>query len=83
MAHAVLNEDWSYYDDKKKKLGDSSDFACTERWEVDYLVDKLKKHFPKKEEAAIRSAIEACCKQVGAPHPREKFVDCVVKRLSN
>jgi len=48
MAHAVLNEDWSDYDDKKKKHEDAKYFSCEEPWEVDYLVRKLKKHYPAK-----------------------------------
>jgi len=83
MPHAVLNEDWSDYDNRKKLGEDRRYFACTESWEVDYLIRKLKRHYPGKSEQQIRAAIEACCSRVGAPHPREKFVDCVTARLGS
>lgn len=84
MPHAVLNEDWSDYDDRKIRDGrDRSKFACTEPWEVTYLVNKLKKHYPYKTESAINTAIESCCKSVGSPHPREKFVECVTTKLDS
>ena len=34
----ILNEDWSEYDDRKKKGQDSHFFSCEEDWEVEYLV---------------------------------------------
>ena len=84
MAHAVLNDDWSDYDDRKKRGNpDSSKFACTESWEVEYLVKKLKKHYPHKTETAIRQAIASCCELVKAPHPRAQFVACVTAKLDS
>lgn len=81
MTHRVLNEDWSDYDNKKKKKEDRSFFSCEESWEVNYLLNKLKKHYPDKTEAQIRSAITACCRTVPSPRPRTKFVTCVTGRL--
>ena len=81
MAHPVLNEDWSDYDDKKKKHDDAKYFSCEESWEVDYLVRKLKKHYPAKTEQQIKDAIASCCKTVHAPRPRHTFVDCVTSKL--
>lgn len=83
MAHPVLNEDWSDYDNKKKRREDRLFFACSERWEVEYLLEKLKKYYPSKTEATILKAIEACCETVAAPRPRETFVTCVTKRLDS
>jgi hypothetical protein len=43
MAHPILNEDWSDYDDRKiRDRRDGSKFSCEERWEVEYLADKVK-----------------------------------------
>jgi hypothetical protein len=83
MPHAILNESWSDYDIKKKKWEDRFFFSCEEIWEVNYLVEKLRKHFPFKTDTAIRTAITACCSEVSAPRPRDKFVECVTKRLSS
>jgi hypothetical protein len=81
MAHPVLNEDWSDYDNKKKKKEDRLYFSCEESWEVEYLVEKLQPHYPKKSETDIRNAIKSCCTTVSSPRPREKFVDCVTSKL--
>jgi hypothetical protein len=79
MPHPILLEDWSSYDKRKMKdEKDVSKFSCSERWEVEYLADKLKKHYPLKSPQIIMKAIQNCCSQVKGPHPREKFVECVV-----
>ena len=81
-AHHVLNEDWSEYDNRKIRDGrDSSKFACTETWEVNYLVGKIRKVHPEYSESKIREAVTSCCKEVGSPHPRKQFVECVFKKL--
>jgi hypothetical protein len=82
MPQKVLNEDWSDYDNRKiRDLRDAKDFACTESWEVDYLVSKIRKVYPTYNENTIRNAISSCCRTVGAPHPRKAFVECVMQRL--
>ncbi|ASZ11978.1 hypothetical protein CK934_13915 [Chitinophaga sp. MD30] len=83
MAHRVLNEDWSDYDNKKKKKEDRLFFSCEESWEVDYLVRKLRKYYPGKTEAQITSAIRSCCTVIRAPRPRAQFVACVIERLDS
>ena len=83
MSKAVLNEDWSDYDNRKKKGIDSLFFSCEEEWEVDYLVKKVMKHHSGYTEAKVRAAIRSCCATVRAPRPRKEFVECVILRLSN
>jgi hypothetical protein len=79
MPHPILLEDWNSYDNRKiKDEKDPSKFSCSERWETEYLAEKLKKHYPLKSPQVIMQAIQHCCSQVKAPHPREKFVECVV-----
>lgn len=79
---SILNDDWSEYDDRKKRGGsDKRDFACTESWEVEYLIRKIQRHHPNIATDQIRIAIKACCNQVGAPHPRPAFISCVMKKL--
>lgn len=83
MPARILSEDWSDYDDRKIRDGrDAKDFACTEEWEVNYLVKKISKVYPQFSESNIRSAIAACCRTIGSPHPRKAFVECVMKRLN-
>jgi hypothetical protein len=80
--HAILNEDWSEYDDRKKRGGsDYRNFACSESWEVDYLVRKIHKQHPEVSTERIRTAIKGCCETINTPRPRPRFVECVLKRL--
>lgn len=82
MPQRILREDWEDYDNRKIRDGrDRSKFSCDEPWEVDYLIKKIRKHFPYKTDDAIRAAITACC-QAGTSRIREDFVACVVRRLS-
>lgn len=80
-AKNLLEEDWSEYDNRKiRDNRDARFFACTEKWEVDYLKNKIKKKYPDLEDK-IMKAIELCCKDLRAPHPRKEFVECVSRRL--
>jgi hypothetical protein len=81
MANHPIFENWSDYDDKKKKHSDASFFACTESWERTYLIDKIKRLYPSLSDDSIKQAIETCCKTLNSPHPREPFVNCVLARL--
>ena len=74
-------ENWSDYDNRKKKYADARFFSCTETWEVDYLVKKIKEGFPLQAEGNVKKAIEECCRALRAPHPRDQFVTCVLQRL--
>jgi len=79
----ILDEDWSGYDNKKiKDKRDAKFFACTEAWEVTYLKDKIKKHYPALSDDEILKAIKECCQLIGSPHPRPEFVACVAGRLN-
>ncbi len=82
MPQRVLNEDWEEYDNRKiRDQRDRAFFSCEEPWEVNYLVNKLRRRFPLKSDAALREAITACCRSVPGNKPRTKFVECVVNRL--
>jgi hypothetical protein len=84
MAQRILNDDWENYDNRKiRDNRDRSKFSCDEAWEVNYLIEKIKKYFPYKTENAIREAISSCCASVSAPRPREEFVACVVRKLQD
>jgi hypothetical protein len=81
MPHKILSEDWSDYDNKKKKKEDALFFSCEESWEREYLIQKTRKVYPQYSEAVITKAIDACCLEVRAPRPRKTFVECVMRRL--
>ncbi len=82
MSTLILNEDWKDYDDRKTKDSrDPKKFSCTEIWEVQFLIKKIKKVYPYLTEGSIRSAIISCCLKFGAPHPREDFINSVTKTL--
>lgn len=81
MSKAILLEDWTEYDDKKKKHEDRFFFSCEEKWEVDYLVKKIHDKHPDISTDDIRVAISECCKTVHGNKPRAKFVNCVTDRL--
>ena len=79
---AILDSDWSDYDDRKKRNGgDSCSFACTEPWEVYYLMRKIQRNLPQYTETAIQNAITFCRNSIGCPCPRERFISCLVKEL--
>ncbi|MGN6569030.1 MAG: hypothetical protein ACTHJ0_13805 [Flavipsychrobacter sp.] len=81
MPHAILNEPWSEYDDRKIKDGrDRNKFSCTEEWEKEYLINKISRIYPNYSRAQIRTAIEYCCTYT-TDRQREPFVRCVMQRL--
>ena len=80
MPQRVLNEDWSEYDNRKKRWEDRFFFSCEESWEVDYLVKQIKKHSASSEQQ-IKDAIRSCCITVRAPRVRKVFVECVMSKL--
>lgn len=83
MLHRVLQEDWSDYDARKTKEGyDKSKVYCEERWEIIYIGQLLKKHYPLKSQYSIFAAIRACCADAKTPLHRSEFITGVIKRLS-
>jgi hypothetical protein len=80
-AERVLNEDWSEYDNRKKKEQDGKFISFDEGWEQEYLKKKLRKIYPGRSEATLDSAIASCRRMVPAPHPRKAFMDCVHPKL--
>lgn len=84
MPHPILNEDWSEYDNRKIRDGrDKSKVSCEETWEINYIVTKLRRHFPDKADMAIKAAMSECCQSIKAPRPRVVLMECVTKRLSS
>ena len=82
LTELLKDEHWKDYDNRKVTGNpDRKYFACTEAWEFNYLRDLIKRRHPVLTIETISAAILTCCKEIGAPHPRKTFVECVVKRL--
>jgi hypothetical protein len=79
-VHAIF-EDWDDYDNLKKNGEDKNFFSFTEKWEIKYLKDKIKRHFPNLPAKDIADAIEYCCQTASPPYPRELFVAYVLGRF--
>jgi hypothetical protein len=79
----ILEEDWREYNNRKMRTGnDSRNFTCSEFWEVDYLKNKIRKHYPSLTDQNILNAIEYCCVNTLPPHPRKEFIDCIAQKLN-
>jgi len=82
MSLQKVLEDWNDYESRKsREEPDTSYFACSETWEVNYLVDKIKKIFPIRSGEEIHKSILQCCKEGSAPHSRKVFVKAVLNTL--
>ena len=82
MSLQKVLEDWSDYE--RRKSGNRSEiqeFNCTEPWEVNYLIDKIKKVFPWQAGIDIHKAILQHCMEDPIPHPRRLFVKAVLNSL--
>ena len=82
--HRVLNEDWSEYNYRKKSAGtDPSYFSASEKWEIEFLEDKIARTHPGLSHAEIKKAIIATGKILVPPCPRSTFVQCVMGGLGS
>jgi len=81
MIQKILDSDWSEYDNKKKKSIDRHFFACTESWEIQFLMRKINEFLPEYSEINISRAVTTCCLSLKTPHPRKEFIQCVVQKL--
>ena len=78
----ILNENWEDYDDRKiRDHNDPTEFVCSEKWEVDFLVGKVRRVYSHFSEDLIKNAIKACCNNTLVSRPRKDFVNCVMMRL--
>ena len=51
-------------------------------WEIEHVVDKLCRDFPKKPRSAIESVIIACKETIQPSSGRERLIDCARRSLS-
>lgn len=83
MPVTALFENWEEYDKRKLEAGnDPRLFSCDEVWEVYYLRNKIKEHYPELSEMTILEAIGKCCQNVIAPVSREKFLERLLYLLN-
>jgi hypothetical protein len=68
-------------DDPLKRYKDR-DTASWQDWEIEHVVDKLCKDFPKKPRPAIENVIKACKETVQPSAGRERLIDCARRSLS-
>ncbi|MEI6122704.1 MAG: hypothetical protein WCQ95_03680 [Bacteroidota bacterium] len=76
-----LNEIWKNIDNTDLKKTDRIYFSCSEEWEKDYLIDKIRHNYPIYSKESIISAIKSCCKSKDAPFERMAFENCVINKL--
>jgi hypothetical protein len=67
--------------DPSKRYKDR-DTVSWQDWEIEHLVDKLCKDFPKKSRATIERVINACKESVQPSAGRERLIDCARRSLS-
>jgi len=81
MPQRLLDENWSDYENKKRRGTDPFFFSCEDEWEMVYLLNKVRKYFPFETDTTIRRAIESTCREIPRPRPRDKFVTTVFSKL--
>lgn len=78
----ILKENWDDYNKRKvRENEDPLSFMCKEKWEVDFLIVKIRGAYSHLPEESIINAIKACCKNIEGSRPRKDFVNCVMIRL--
>jgi len=81
MPHNILQTDWSDYEARKRSSGhDNGKFDCVERWEREYLAEKIGRIYPYHSREEIRKAIDHCC-AFTVNEDRNDFVSRVMSRL--
>ena len=78
----ILNDNWDDYNNRKiRDNHDPASFVCNEKWEVDFLIGRIRRVYSHFSEELINNAIKACCRNTEGPRPRKDFVNCVMMRL--
>lgn len=78
-----FNENWEGKDDKDVTGKEDRDFvACnSEIWEKDPVFDKMKAKDNSLTKEKLEQAFKECCEETDAPHPRDEFEACMIKKL--
>lgn len=70
-------------DDKRKKKIDAWFVSLTEKYEVTYFVNDIKKSRPKATTEDIHKALDTCVDQIKPSEGRKKLETCVLSKLPN
>jgi hypothetical protein len=68
-------------EDPNKRYADR-DTVSWQDWEIEHVVDKLCKDFPKKPRSAIENVIKNCKETIQPTAGRERLIDCARRSLS-
>ena len=72
---------WKDLDDKLARGGvDASKVACSEEWELDYVIDTIKEIYDC-DEFKAKAVADECCNEVQPPRPRQDFCKCVARKM--
>jgi hypothetical protein len=55
--------------------------SCEEKHELDYVKRRVRDAYPDLTGTEIDKAIESCCKEVPGPRPRDRYMECLKKKL--
>ena len=82
MKIEQILSDWSEYDLYKSAENDlSGGFLTEDSWEVNFLIKKIKTHYPDLKQQPIVDAIYSCGRAISKPRQRRFFIQCVLIRL--
>lgn len=82
LIENILNDDWTDYDDiKKRNNSDPRTFIPEQRWEANYLVNKIAKHCPDLDIDDIKAALFSYSKYATNARRREDAIKWILKRM--
>lgn len=58
------------------------DTGSWQDWEIEHVVDKICRDFPKKPRSTVESVVKACKEQIQRSAGRERLIDCARRSLS-
>jgi hypothetical protein len=81
MSKFIL-DNWEDYESDKIARGlDPTYFSCDERWECEYLKNKILEHYPGFSERVVAFAIYFTCSRTAVPQPRLTLIEQVTRLL--
>ncbi|MEO5644254.1 MAG: hypothetical protein ABIQ40_04755 [Bacteroidia bacterium] len=79
MVHPIF-ENWQDYEGLKDPE-EHMFISYTEKWEIKYLLKKIKRHYHNLPAREILDAIEYCGRTIPLPHTRKEFMIAVMNEL--